>query len=282
MKGVCSAMEKLVITVAPTGSVPKKSMNPHVPITPEEIIEEGVRCEAAGASVIHIHARNPQDESPSPDFHIFQEIYNGLKEKTGLIVQISTGGRAGMTYDKRAERLKLRPEMASLTTGSVNFPDSIYENSPALIEALAKDMLAYGIKPEMEIFDTSMIANALDLAKKKLVLPPLHFDFVMGLKGAIPATIENLVHLRTSIPGDATWTVAGVGPNQLTMGVHAILMGGHVRVGLEDNIYYRRGDPATNVRLVERIVRIASELGRDVATPDEARRIINLRCDAAT
>lgn len=269
-------MEKLIITVAPTGSVPKKKNNPHVPITPKEIIEIGVRCEAAGASILHIHARNPVDESPSPEYSIFEETYLGLKERTNLILQISTGGRAGMAYEKRCDRLKLRPEMASLTTGSVNFPDSIYENSPSLIEALAADMLRYGIKPEMEIFDLAMIANALDLVSKGLAVPPLHFDFVMGLKGAMPASIENLVHLRNSIPQDATWTVAAIGSAQLVMGIHAILMGGHVRVGLEDNIYYRKGELATNERLIERIVKLAGDVGREVATPDEARKILSL------
>ncbi|MBN1106373.1 MAG: 3-keto-5-aminohexanoate cleavage protein [Deltaproteobacteria bacterium] len=269
-------MEKLIITVAPTGSVPKKKMNPHVPITPGEIIEEGVRCAGAGAALIHIHARNPADESPSPEYGLFQEIHSGLKERTNLILQISTGGRAGMSYETRCERLKLRPEMASLTTGSVNFPDAVYVNSPSLIEGLARDMLRYGVKPEMEIFDVSMVANALDLVGKKLAVPPLHFGFVMGLKGAIPATIENLVHLKNTIPRDATWTVAGIGNAQLVLGVHAILMGGHVRVGLEDNIYYRRGEPATNPQLVERVVRLAKELGREVATPDEARKILHL------
>ncbi|MFP4086168.1 MAG: 3-keto-5-aminohexanoate cleavage protein [Desulfobacteraceae bacterium] len=269
-------MEKLIITVAPTGSVPTRQMTPHVPITPREIIEEGIRCQEAGAAVIHIHARNPEDESPSPDYELFEEIYQGLKEKTGLILQISTGGRAGVTYELRSERLKLGPEMASLTTGSVNFPTAVYENSPQLIDALAKDMQTYGVKPEMEIFDTAMINNALDLLDRGLAEAPLHFDFVMGLKGAIPATIENLVHLKSSIPSDATWTVAGMGPAQLIMGAHAILMGGHVRVGLEDNLYYRRGEKATNPRLVERMVRLAHELGREVASPDEARRILNL------
>jgi 3-keto-5-aminohexanoate cleavage enzyme len=269
-------MEKLIITVAPTGSVPKKKMNPHVPITPGEIIAEGVRCESAGTALLHIHARNPVDESPSSEYALFEEIHSGLKEKTRLILQISTGGRAGMSYEKRAERLKLRPEMASLTTGSVNFPDSVYENSPSLIEALAKDMVRYGIKPEMEVFDVSMIANGVDLAAKGLAVQPLHFDFVMGLKGAMPATIENLVHVKNSIPRDATWTVAGIGNAQLTLAVHAILMGGHVRVGLEDNIYYRKGEPATNARLVERMVRLAGELGREIASPEEARKILHL------
>jgi 3-keto-5-aminohexanoate cleavage enzyme len=269
-------MEKLIITVAPTGSVPKKKNNPHVPITPEEVIETGVRCEAAGASIFHIHARNPVDESPSPEYSIFEETYLGLKERTNLILQISTGGRAGLAYETRCDRLKLRPEMASLTTGSVNFPDSVYENSLSLIEALAGDMLRYGIKPEMEIFDLAMIANAMDLVQKGLAVPPLHFDFVMGLKGAMPASIENLVHLKNSIPRDATWTVAAIGAAQLEMGIHAILMGGHVRVGLEDNIYYRKGELATNERLIERIVNLAGEVGREVATPDEARKILSL------
>ncbi|MBW1867387.1 MAG: 3-keto-5-aminohexanoate cleavage protein [Deltaproteobacteria bacterium] len=269
-------MEKLIITVAPTGSVPTKKMTPHVPITPDEIIRTAVACEAAGASVIHIHARNLADQSPSADFALFEEIYTGVKEKTSLIIQISTGGRAGMAYEARNERLMLKPEMASLTTGSVNFPNSVYENSPQLIEALARDMQQLKIKPEMEIFDTGMISNALSLVAKGLVETPLHFDFVLGLKGALPATIANLVHLKNTIPPDATWTVAGIGPAQLPMNTHAILMGGHVRVGLEDNIYFSRGELATNECMVERVADLARIFGRDVAHPDEARKIMHL------
>lgn len=269
-------MEKLIITAAVTGSLPTRAKTPHVPITPAEIVEAGVRCEQAGAAVIHVHARNPQDESPSTDVRLFEEMYNGLKARTKLIVQISTGGRAGMAYENRSDRLELRPEMASLTTGSVNFPDSVYANSPELITRLATDMQRLGIKPEMEIFDVGMIRNAVELAEKGLAEAPLHFDFVMGLKGAIPATIENLVHLKNSIPAGSTWTVAGIGPAQLVMNTHAILMGGHVRVGLEDNIYLRKGELAPNERFVERMVTLAAELGRAVATPDEARRIMHL------
>ena len=270
-------MEKLIVTVAPTGSLPTKEMTPHVPITPQEIIETGVRCEAAGAAVIHVHARDPRDGSASTNYSVFEEIYHGLRERTNLIVQISTGGRAGMAYEQRCERLKLRPEMASLTTGSVNFPNSVYENSPELIQALARDMRDLGIKPEIEVFDLSMINNGILLAREGLVAPPLHFDFVMGLKGAIPAGIDHLVHLKNSIPSDATWTVAGVGPAQLPMNLHAVIMGGHVRVGLEDNIYFKKGQLASNEALVERVVRFGRELGREVATPDEARAILNLR-----
>jgi 3-keto-5-aminohexanoate cleavage enzyme len=273
-------MEKLIITAAVTGSLPTKKKTPYVPITPSEIVEAGVRCEQAGAAVIHVHARNPEDESASTDFQIFKEIYEGLKARTGLVIQISTGGRAGMAYEQRSDRLTLRPEMASLTTGSVNFPDSVYTNSPDLILRLAQDMKTHGIKPEMEIFDVSMIRNAVELAENGLAQKPLHFDFVMGLKGAIPATVENLVFLKNSIPPDATWTVAGIGAAQLVMNTHAILMGGHARVGLEDNIYMRKGELAPNERFVERMVRLAAEFGRGVATPDEARRILHLKAPA--
>lgn len=269
-------MDKLIITVAPNGSIPRKKDNPHVPVSPDEIIQTGINCEKAGASIIHIHARNPEDESASTDVKIFQQIYQGLKEATNLIIQISTGGRAGTEYEKRSGRLQLRPEMASLTTGSVNFPSSVYENDPALITALAKDMKALHIKPEIEVFDVSMIQNAIDLAEQGLIPVPMHFDFVMGLKGAIPATIENLVHLKNTIPSGMTWSVAGIGRHQLSMCTHAILMGGHARVGLEDCIYYTKGVPATNEQLVGRIAGLSEMLGRSVASPNEARRILGL------
>lgn len=269
-------MQKLIITVAPTGSVPTKKHTPHVPITPEEIIETGIRCEAAGAAIIHVHVRNPEDESPSSEFRLFEAVYDGLKTHTNLIIQISTGGRAGMAFEERKARLRLRSEMASLTTGSVNFPNRVYANSPELINNLAREMQTHGVKPEMEIFDVSMINNALALIEKGLVSPPLHFDFVMGLEGAIPATVDNLLHLARSIPEASTWSATGIGAAQLAINTHTILMGGHTRVGLEDCIYYRRGELATNEAMVERIARLSRELGRDIATPDEAREILNL------
>ncbi|MCP4672287.1 MAG: 3-keto-5-aminohexanoate cleavage protein [Desulfobacula sp.] len=269
-------MEKLIITIAPTGSIPTKKNNPNVPIRPDEIIQTGISCEKEGASIIHIHARNPVDETASTDFQIFKEIYQGLSQETDLIIQISTGGRAGMEYEQRSERLLLKPEMASLTTGSVNFPSSVYANAPDLICSLAKDMKTHGIKPEIEIFDVSMIQNALELADQGVISQPLHFDFVMGLRGAIPATIENLVHLKNSIPLTATFSVAGVGACQLPMATHSILMGGHVRVGLEDCIYFSKGKLASNEQLVKRIVQVSDIMGRKIATPDEARKILGL------
>jgi len=267
--------EKLIITVAPTGSLPKKEHTPHVPVTTEEIVTDALRCEQAGASILHIHTRDEQ-QNPSDDPARFAEVVNALKGRTELILQISTGGRAGVSYESRHKRLAVGGEMASLTTGSVNFPTSAYVNPPDLIEGLAKEMLRLKIKPEIEVFDLAMLHNGIDLLEKGLVTAPLHFNFVMGLKGAMPARIEHLVHLVGFLPEKSTWSVSGVAAGQLPMAVHAILMGGHVRVGLEDNIYFRRGELATNPMLVARIVEIAGIIGREVATPDEARQILKL------
>jgi 3-keto-5-aminohexanoate cleavage enzyme len=268
-------MEKLIITVAPTGSVPKKKDTPHVPVTIEEIVTCALRCEDEGASIVHIHIRDEYENS-SDDPQIFHEIVNRIRDRCNLIIQVSTGGRAGTGLESRIQRLQMRPEMASLTTGSVNFPNSAYVNPPDLIEALAKEMQRLEIKPEMEIFDLSMINNAVALGDRSLADRPLHFNFVMGLRGAMPAKIEHLAHLSTGLPAESTWTVSGIGASQLKMNIHAVLMGGNVRVGLEDNIYYKKGELATNERLVQRIVRMSKELGREVATPDEARKILGL------
>ncbi len=268
-------MEKLIITVAPTGSVPRKKDNPHLPVSPDEIAECALRCEEEGASILHIHVRD-EEENPSDDPWRFAQVVDRLQGRTRLILQISTGGRAGADLSSRIQRLQVPAEMASLTTGSVNFPNMAYVNPPDLVEALAAEMKRHGIKPEMEIFDVSMIYNALRLQEAGLADPPLHFNFVLGLRGAIPATIEQLVHLRSCIPPRSTWTVSGIGASQLPMGVHAILMGGHVRVGLEDNIYYRKGELASNEELVRRMVKLSRELGREVATPEEARKILGL------
>jgi 3-keto-5-aminohexanoate cleavage enzyme len=270
------APNPLIITVAPTGNVPTKEMNPHLPTTPEEIAETAVRCREAGASIIHIHARD-RAGVPTLDPDVFGRIHRLVSETTDLIVQVSTGGRAGMDPEGRAAAVRrLRPEMASLTTGSMNFPDRVYANPFDVIRLLAKAMRETDTKPEMEIFEPGMIANALTLVQERLVVPPLHFDFVLGSRGSMAATPKNLLFLSESIPPGSTWTVAGIGRWQLPMAVQAIVMGGHVRVGLEDNLYYQKGVLATNEQLVARVARIAAEIGRPVATPDEARRILKL------
>ena len=267
---------KLIITVAPTGNVPTREMNPHLPITPEEIADTAVRCRKAGASLIHIHARDAEGV-PTLDPQVFARIHSLIRERTDLIVQISTGGRAGMDAEARAAAVRLiGPEMASLTTGSMNFPDKVYANSFELIELLARTMKEAGTKPEMEIFEPGMISNAQALVAKELATEPLHFDFVLGSRGSLPATAKNLLYLSETIPPGSTWTVAGIGRWQLPMAALAIVMGGHVRVGLEDNLYYRKGQLATNEQLVARVARIAAEVGRPVAAPEEARQILGL------
>jgi 3-keto-5-aminohexanoate cleavage enzyme len=268
--------EKLIVTVAPTGSVPRKDQTPHVPVTTEEIAADALACEQAGASVLHIHTRD-DDQNPSDDPERFAQVVNALSGRTNLILQISTGGRAGVSLDSRRQRLAVGGEMASLTTGSVNFPNSAYVNPPDLVEGLATEMKRLSIKPEIEVFDLAMLHNGIALLEKDLISAPVHFNFVMGLRGAMPARVEHLTHLVPFLPPGSTWGVSGVGAGQLPMAVHSILMGGHVRVGLEDNIYFHKGELATNRMLVERIVQISRMLGREVATPDEAREILSLK-----
>ncbi|MFO7273679.1 MAG: 3-keto-5-aminohexanoate cleavage protein [Symbiobacteriaceae bacterium] len=269
-------MEKLIITVALNGAEVTREQNPHIPFTPEEIAEDAARCREAGAAMVHVHGRLP-DGTPTQDAAVYKEIIDAIRARTDVIVQVSTGGAVGMTAEERLAPVTLRPEMASLTTGTVNFGNDVFLNPPDLIETFARTMRQYGVVPEIEAFDVGHIDNALALVQKGILELPLHFDFVMGVPGGIAPTLRNLLHMAESLPPGCTWSVAGIGRAELPLAVAAILMGGHVRVGLEDNLYYTRGVKATNVMLVERIVRLARELGRDVATPDEARRILGLR-----
>jgi 3-keto-5-aminohexanoate cleavage enzyme len=269
-------VEKLIVTAAVTGNVPTKEMNRHLPVTPDEIADAAALCRAAGASLIHIHARDSNGR-PTLDPNVFEQIHRLVSERTDLIVQISTGGRAGTGPEARSAAVRqIRPEMASLTTGSMNFPDRVYANSFELIEHLASVMKEAGTKPEIEVFEPGMIANALLLVDRGLLAPPLHFDFVLGIRGALPASPKNLLYLSESVPEGSTWTVAAAGRWQLPMAMLAIVMGGHVRVGLEDNLYYTKGELASNEQLVARVARIAAEAGRPVAKPDEAREILGL------
>ncbi|MCR4433011.1 MAG: 3-keto-5-aminohexanoate cleavage protein [Coprothermobacterota bacterium] len=269
-------MEKLIITVAVCGAEVTKKDNPNLPITPEEITQDVYNCYLQGASMVHLHVRD-QDGNPTQNVEIFRRTIELIKSRCNIIIQISTGGAVGMTPEERAAPLVLRPEMASLTCGTVNFGTGVFWNPPDLIENFALRMKEMGIKPEIEVFEAGMINNALQLVKKGLVQPPLHFDFVMGVPGGITGNIRDLVYLVESIPPGSTWSVAGIGRFELPLAVAALIMGGHVRVGFEDNIFYSRGVLAqSNAQLVERVVRIARELGREVATPDEARKILNL------
>jgi 3-keto-5-aminohexanoate cleavage enzyme len=272
-------MQKLVITVALMGNVPTRQMNPSLPITPAEIAADVKRCRAAGASLFHVHARDA-DEKPTLDIRAYQANVRAIKEAAAdVIIQLSTGARAGKDWEARARPVRLLPEMGSFTTGSNNLPGIVYENSPPFLEFLAGVYRETGVKPEIEVFEAGMITNALFLQKKGYLKPPLHFDFVLGAPGAMPGTIKNLLFLSESIPAGSTWSVAGIGKAEIPLAAAAIALGGNVRVGLEDNLTLPDGRPASNLLLVEKIARIAHEIGRDIATPEEARQILSLNPD---
>ncbi|QOR34794.1 3-keto-5-aminohexanoate cleavage protein [Clostridium sp. 'deep sea'] len=270
-------MEKLIITAAICGAEAYKKDNANMPLSPLELADAAYGCYKAGASIIHLHVRDENGE-PTQSKEIFAETIKLIKEKCpDIIVQPSTGGAVGMTAKERMQPLELDVEMATLTGGTVNFGDGVFYNSPQYIEQFATVMKERAIKPEIEVFEVGMIQNALRLVKKGLLKMPLHFDFVMGVPGAIPGTAKNLLHLVESIPKDCTWTVAGIGRAELPLATMAIVLGGNVRVGFEDNLYYRYKQLATsNAELVERIVRIANELDREIATPKEARKILGI------
>ena len=273
-------MEKLIITVAPTGSVPRKKDTRHVPVNPDEIAETAYSCEQEGASVIHVHCRD-QNENPTSEYDVFKETVEKIRKRTHLIVMASTSGVAGKSDENRAEPLRTNPEMASLTTGSLNFagrkPSSVYVNTWETITFLAKKMFESGIKPEMEAFDVGFIQQGMKLIEQGLVKQPAHFQLVMGVDGGIPATPDNLLHMCRQLPPGATFSVAGVGRWQLSINTLATILGGHVRVGLEDNIYFAKGKLAPNEEFVARARRVAEELQRETATPEEAKRILGLQ-----
>ena len=268
-----------IITVAITGSVPKKIDNPTIPITVSEQIESTRMCYDAGASLVHLHVRN-EDESPSSDVNKFKELLAGIKESCpNMIIQFSTGGR-GRSHEERGQMLYLKPDMASLATGSVNFPTSIYENPPSLINDLAHSMLNNSIKPEVEIFDLAMLYNAFELVKSGLLIEPVHVQFVFGIKNALPAKKEILKfqinELKKYLP-QSTWTAAGLGKSQLIVNEWSLELGGHCRTGLEDNIKYDKTRLANgNEELVERLALLSNKFNRPVATPTEAREILGL------
>lgn len=270
-------MEKLIITAALTGAEVTREYQPNLPLTPDEIAEAAYEAYKAGASIVHIHARD-EEGNPTQDYEVYKEIKEKIEAKCPVIFQPSTGGAVWHSPEERLQPVELSPEMATLSAGTCNFGPEVFMNTEEYMEKFAKRMQELNVKPEIEVFERGMINNALKLVKKGLVDTPLHFDFVMGVPGAITGEIRDLLYMVESIPSDATWTVAGIGRYQLPLATTAILLGGHVRVGFEDNVYYKKGELAkSNAQLVERIVRLAKELGREVATPDEARKILNIK-----
>jgi 3-keto-5-aminohexanoate cleavage enzyme len=272
--------QPVIITVAITGAVPRKADNPAVPVTPAEQIESTHEAYEAGASLVHIHVRNA-DESPGSDPEKFAQVQEGVRKHCpGMIIQFSTGGR-GRELAARGAMLGLKPDMASLATGSVNFPASIYENPPDFVEGLAKTMLDNDIKPEIEVFDLAMLYNAANLVKKGLLKNPPHVQFVLGIANALPVRRSVFDFLRSELnevlPG-ATWVAAGTSRHQFEVNLWCLEAGGHCRTGLEDNL---RFDPtrlaASNAELVKKIVDVCDRYGRRPATVAEARGILGLR-----
>lgn len=273
-----------IITVAITGSVPRKEHNPAVPTTIAEQVESTAEAHAAGASIVHVHVRQ-DDQSPTSDPARFAAFQAAIRERCpDIIVQFSTGGRSGVGAE-RGGMLYLKPEMASLATGSCNFPTRIYENAPELIESLAGSMREYAIKPEIEVFDLAMLYNAIDYAEAGLLEAPLHVQFVLGVRNALPARREILefgvAELSRLMP-EATWVAAGIGRYQLDVNRWCLEMGGHCRTGLEDNIRWDKARlAASNAELVGRVATLCREYGRPVATPAEARQLLGLSAERA-
>ncbi len=272
-------MDKLIITAAITGSRIPRSRTPYIPITPEEIMCSAVECWKAGASIVHIHVRNPKTGIGTQDMDLFRQVIEPLREKTNLILCLTTSGIPGynLPTKERLQVLNLKPELASLDAGSINLGDSIFVNTPEFLEEAAQRMREKSVKPELEIFDVGMIVTCLRMRERGFFDDPLHFQFVLGTPWGSPGTPRSLFHMCEMIPEDATWSVIGVGKVHLPMSMMALCMGGHIRVGMEDNIYYRRDQLVRkNAQFVERIVRIAGEYGREIASPDEAREILSL------
>lgn len=301
-------MRKVIITAAITGATTMPSQSDYLPITPEQIAGEAVRACAAGASVVHIHGRDPADGSPSSDLNIFRQIVTSVKSQCDVVICTSTGGGAGMTLEERVSVVpELQPELASFNCGSMNFGifpvasriksfkyqwekpflektrDFVFKNTFYDMEYACSIMYNYGTKPELEIYDLGQLYNVRYLLSQGVLRKPIHLQFVMGVLGGIGNGPEDLMHMKETsdrlFGSDYTWSVIGVGyPAEFHLGAMAVILGGHVRVGLEDNLRLDYNNMArSNAELVEKAVRIVRELGFDIATPGEARQMLNLK-----
>lgn len=270
-------MNPLIITCAITGAETSKDKQPNLPITPKEQAEAAEEAVRAGASVIHLHVRE-DDGKPSQRIERFKESIEMIRARVPeAIIQISTGGAVGESIDNRARPLGLKPEMASLNMGTLNFGDEVFLNHPRDIIGLAGKMQEYRVMPELETYEAGMVETAFRFQKQGILKGPLHFQFVLGVPGGMSGEPKNLMHLVSLLPENTHWAVAGIGRYELPLALQAIVLGGHVRVGFEDNIFYSKGVLAkSNAQLVERITRISHEVGREVANPSTARKILGL------
>jgi 3-keto-5-aminohexanoate cleavage enzyme len=271
--------QPVVIQCAVTGSQPADpEKRPNLPITPDQIADEATAAYRAGAAVIHLHAREA-DGTPTQDAAAFEDLVERVRARgCGAILNLSTGtadGRA--TRDERYELLRLKPEMASFDCGTVNFGDRIFEGDVPFLRRMAEAFREAGSVPELECFDTGHVGLALQLHEEGLLDAPLRIQFVLGIPGSgVPATIEQVEHLRRLLPPDSPWSVCATGRNQLPLNTYCLIAGGHVRTGLEDNLHYGPGELASNAQLVARIVRLAGELGRPVAGVEETRELLRI------
>ena len=269
-------MDPLIITVAAVGAELTVEQQPALPITPDQLAQDAQQCREAGASIYHLHVR---DESgmPTMDVERFRVAHEAITDATDLIVQFTTGGAVGDSEEARLAPLDLRPEMATLTTGSVNFGPDVFLNPEPLVVALHARMLEVGILPEFEIFDTGMLANADRTYEAAGASHHRHYDFVLGVPGALPAWPDSLAFLSAHLPDDATWSATGIGRAHLPVAEETIARGGHVRTGLEDVRYFGPGEPAaSNAQLIERVAGMAKLVGREIATPEQARELLGL------
>jgi 3-keto-5-aminohexanoate cleavage enzyme len=278
-----TATAPVIVNLCVTGMVPSKEMNPFVPVTPEEIIKSALECAKLGVSIVHIHPRD-EDEKPTWKKEIFAKIISGIREKNDkILINTTTSGRLWNDFEKRSECLELegdlKPDLASLTVGSMNFINTESVNNPSMIELLALKMKEKGIKPELEVFEPGMIHKAKYLIDKGIIgKEKPYFNILLGSLGTSPLEPSVFSAFHSILPADSVWSLAGIGSYQLDANILGICMGGNVRVGLEDNIYFDRDKtkPASNEMLVERIVGIIEKSGRRVATPKEAREMLGI------
>lgn len=272
-------MDKLIITCAISGAEVTKENNPAVPYTVQEMVEEAYQAYLAGASIIHLHAREDNGK-PTQNKDRYNEIYQAIKEKCkDIIIQVSTGGAVGMSREERSDVLEIKPEMATLDCGTLNFGgDDIFVNTENDIIYFANRMHNLNVKYEMECFEKGHIDTTLRLLKKGLIKGHLHYSFVLGVNGGMTGEERDFLFLKDSIPFQATFSVAGIGKYEFPLAELAIKHGGHVRVGLEDNIYIEKGILAeSNSELVRKVVEIAKKYGREIANPEETRQILRIR-----
>lgn len=277
-----SLAEKLIVNACLTGMVPTKADNPSLPVTPAEIAADAKRCVDAGAAIVHLHARD-EDGKPTYRLEAYREVVAAVRERCpDVIVCVSTSGRTFKTFEERSAVLDLEgplaPELASLTLGSLNFPKQASVNEPEMIVRLAQRMRERGIVPELEVFDLGMLDYGSYLIGRGVLREPFYVNILLGSLGTLSASAFNLALLARSVPAGATWSAAGIGRFQFWVNAMAVTMGGHVRVGLEDNLYLdaEKRRLATNPALVERVVALGRAVGREPATPDEARALIGL------